>query len=153
MVNPESLTQCQPHEVGEIWVAGETVARGYWNRPEETEKTFQAYLSDTSEGPFLRTGDLGFLRDGELFVTGRLKDLIIIRGRNFYPQDIERTADRSHPSLRQGAIAAFSVEADGEEQLIIVQELEARKAPNDAEEIISASAPALLKNMKCKPME
>lgn len=138
IVNPESLMQCQPQEVGEIWVAGETVARGYWNRPEETEKTFQAYLSDTSEGPFLRTGDLGFLRDRELFVTGRLKDLIIIRGRNLYPQDIERTAERSHPSLRQGAIAAFSVEVAGEEQLVIVQELESRKAPNNSEEIISA---------------
>ncbi|MEG4112400.1 MULTISPECIES: amino acid adenylation domain-containing protein [unclassified Microcoleus] len=138
IVNPESLTQCQPQEVGEIWVAGETVARGYWNRPEETEKTFQAYLSDTSEGPFLRTGDLGFLRDRELFVTGRLKDLIIIRGRNLYPQDIERTAERSHPSLRQGAIAAFSVEVAGEEQLVIVPELQSRKAPDHAEEIISA---------------
>ncbi|UNU27128.1 non-ribosomal peptide synthetase [Microcoleus vaginatus] len=138
IVNPESLTQCQPQEVGEIWVAGETVARGYWNRPEETEKTFQAYLSDTSEGPFLRTGDLGFLRDRELFITGRLKDLIIIRGRNLYPQDIERTAERSHPSLRPWAIAAFSVEVAGEEQLVIVQELQSRKAPDNAEEIISA---------------
>ncbi|MEG5173406.1 amino acid adenylation domain-containing protein [Microcoleus sp. B3-D7] len=138
IVNPESLTQCQPHEVGEIWVAGETVARGYWNRPEETEKTFQAYLSDTREGPFLRTGDLGFLRGGELFVTGRLKDMIIIRGRNLYPQDIERTAERSHPSLRPGAIAAFSVEVAGEEQLVIVPELQSRKAPDNAEEIISA---------------
>ncbi|MBD0395815.1 MAG: AMP-binding protein, partial [Microcoleus sp. C1-bin4] len=128
----------QPPEVGEIWVAGLTVARGYWNRPEETEKTFQAYVSDTSEGPFLRTGDLGFLRDRELFITGRLKDLIIIRGRNLYPQDIERTAERSHPSLRQGAIAAFSVEVAGEEQLVIVQKLESRKAPDNAEEIISA---------------
>ncbi|MEG3902161.1 amino acid adenylation domain-containing protein [Microcoleus sp. B4-C5] len=138
IVNPETLTQCQPQEVGEIWVAGETVARGYWNRPEETEKTFQAYLSDTGEGPFLRTGDLGFLRDGELFITGRLKDLIIIRGRNLYPQDIERTAERSHPSLRPGAIAAFSVEVAGEEQLVIVQELQSRKAPDNVEEIISA---------------
>ncbi|MEG4815829.1 amino acid adenylation domain-containing protein [Microcoleus sp. K5-D4] len=138
IVNPESLRQCQPQEVGEIWVAGETVARGYWNRPEETEKTFQAYLSDTSEGPFLRTGDLGFLRDRELFITGRLKDLIIIRGRNLYPQDIERTAERSHPSLRPGAIAAFSVEVAGEEQLVIVPELQSRKAPDNAEEIISA---------------
>ncbi|MEG4631193.1 amino acid adenylation domain-containing protein [Microcoleus sp. AR_TQ3_B6] len=138
IVNPESLRQCQPQEVGEIWVAGSTVARGYWNRPEETEKTFQAYLSDTGEGPFLRTGDLGFLRDRELFVTGRLKDLIIIRGRNLYPQDIERTALRSHPSLRPGAIAAFSVEVAGEEQLVIVQELQSRKAPDNSEEIISA---------------
>ncbi|MBE9120384.1 amino acid adenylation domain-containing protein [Tychonema sp. LEGE 07199] len=138
IVNPESLTQCQPQEVGEIWVAGLTVARGYWNRPEDTEKTFQAYLSDTREGPFLRTGDLGFLRDGELFITGRLKDLIIIRGRNLYPQDIERTAERSHPSLRLGAIAAFSVKIAGIEQLVIVQEIESRKTPTNSEEIISA---------------
>ncbi|MBE9162167.1 non-ribosomal peptide synthetase [Tychonema sp. LEGE 06208] len=138
IVNPETLTPCQPQEVGEIWVAGLTVARGYWNRPEETEKTFQAYLSDTSEGPFLRTGDLGFLRDGELFITGRLKDLIIIRGRNLYPQDLERTAERSHPSLRLGAIAAFSVKIAGIEQLLIVQEIESRKTPTNSEEIISA---------------
>ncbi len=138
IANPHSLTQCQPHEVGEIWVAGETVARGYWNRPEETEKTFRAYLSDTGEGPFLRTGDLGFLREGELFITGRLKDLIIVRGRNLYPQDIERTAERSHPALRLGASAAFSVEVAGEEQIAIAQELESRKAPENAEEIISA---------------
>ncbi|MEG4490504.1 amino acid adenylation domain-containing protein [Microcoleus sp. D3_18_C4] len=138
IVNPESLTQCQPHEVGEIWVAGETVTRGYWNRPEETEKTFQAYLSDTSEGPFLRTGDLGFLRDGELFITGRLKDLIIIRGRNLYPQDIERTAEQSYPTLRLGANAAFSVKIADTEQLVIVQEIESRKTPTNSEEIISA---------------
>ncbi|MEG3918362.1 amino acid adenylation domain-containing protein [Microcoleus sp. T3_A4] len=138
IVNPESLTQCQPQEVGEIWVAGETVTRGYWNRPEETEKTFQAYLSDTSEGPFLRTGDLGFLRDGELFITGRLKDLIIIRGRNLYPQDIERTAEQSYPTLRLGANAAFSVKIADTEQLVIVQEIESRKTPTNSEEIISA---------------
>jgi acyl-CoA synthetase (AMP-forming)/AMP-acid ligase II len=89
IVNPETLTRCQPDEVGEIWVSGPSVGVGYWNRTEETERTFRAYLSDTGEGPFLRTGDLGFLQDGELFITGRAKDLIIIRGRNLYPQDIE----------------------------------------------------------------
>lgn len=138
IVNPASLTQCQPHEVGEIWVAGETVTLGYWHRPEETETTFRAYLSPTGEGPFLRTGDLGFLHQGELFITGRLKDVIIIRGRNLYPQDIERTAERSHPTLRPGANAAFSVEVAGAEQLVIVQELEARRAPEHAEEAIGA---------------
>ncbi|MCT7952156.1 amino acid adenylation domain-containing protein [Ancylothrix sp. C2] len=138
IVNPETLRECAANEVGEIWVAGETVARGYWNRPEETEKTFQAYLSDTGEGPFLRTGDLGFLREGELFITGRLKDLIIIRGRNLYPQDIERTAERSHAGLRLGANAAFSVKVSGVEQMVIVQELESRKVPANSEEILSA---------------
>lgn len=84
VAHPESLTPCSPNEIGEIWVLSPSVTQGYWNRPEETERTFNAYLADTGEGPFLRTGDLGFLRGGELFVTGRLKDLIIIAGRNLY---------------------------------------------------------------------
>jgi acyl-CoA synthetase (AMP-forming)/AMP-acid ligase II/acyl carrier protein len=125
IANPETLTQCRPGEIGEIWVAGANVAAGYWNSPEQTEQTFHAYLLDTEDGPFLRTGDLGFLRDGELFVTGRLKDLIIIRGRNHYPQDIELTVERSHAGLRPGCGAAFSVEAFGEERLVVVQELDA----------------------------
>src|SRR2546423_522199 len=89
IVDPESLTRCPDNHIGEIWVSGPSIAQGYWNRSEETERTFRARLADTGEGPFLRTGDLGFLQDGELFVTGRLKDLIIIRGHNYYPQDIE----------------------------------------------------------------
>jgi acyl-CoA synthetase (AMP-forming)/AMP-acid ligase II len=86
------------------------VAQGYWNRPEETKRIFNAYLADTGEGPFLRTGDLGFLRDGELFVTGRLKDLIIIGGRNLYPNDIELTVEQSHAAVRSGCCVAFSVD-------------------------------------------
>jgi len=124
IVNPTSLTRCLPNQVGEIWVLGSSVAHGYWNRPKETERTFRAYLADTGEGPFLRTGDLGFMKDGELFVTGRLKDLIIIRGHNHYPQDIELTVEQSHPALRLGCGAAFSVEVDGEERLAIAQEVE-----------------------------
>ncbi len=88
VVNPETLTECGQDEVGEIWVSSRSVALGYWDRPDETTRTFRAHLS-TGEGPFLRTGDLGFIRDNEIFITGRLKDLIIIRGRNHYPQDIE----------------------------------------------------------------
>ncbi len=122
IAHPDTLNRCSPNEVGEIWVSGPSVAQGYWNRSEETQKTFQAYLADTGEGPFLRTGDLGFLQDGELFVTGRLKDLIIIRGRNHYPQDIELTVEQSHPALRPSGGATFSV--DVLEQLVIVQELE-----------------------------
>jgi acyl-CoA synthetase (AMP-forming)/AMP-acid ligase II/acyl carrier protein len=124
VVDPESLTQCLSDRVGEIWVSGSSMARGYWRRPEETQQTFHAYLVDTGEGPFLRTGDLGFLHNGELFVTGRLKDLVIIRGRNHYPQDIEQTVDESHPALRSGCGAAFSVEVEGEERLVVVQEVE-----------------------------
>ncbi|WDD36942.1 amino acid adenylation domain-containing protein (plasmid) [Nostoc sp. UHCC 0926] len=130
IVNPETLTPCSSGEVGEIWVSGPSVGQGYWNRTEETEQTFHAYLKDTKEGPFLRTGDLGFLDNSELFITGRAKDLIIIRGRNFYPQDIELTAEFSHPSLRSGANAAFTVQVNNEERLVIVQELEFRAKPN-----------------------
>ena len=124
VVDPESLIRCPPDQVGEIWVSGPSVAKGYWGQPEETTHAFRACLADTGEGPFLRTGDLGFLHHGELFVTGRLKDLIVIRGRNHYPQDIEHTVEQSHVALRQGGCAAFSVETDEGERLVVVQELE-----------------------------
>ncbi|NEP50038.1 MAG: AMP-binding protein [Moorea sp. SIO3C2] len=123
IAHPQSLTKVEAGAVGEIWVKGPSVAQGYWNQPEVTEKTFNAYLADTALGPWLRTGDLGFIQDGELFVTGRLKDLIIIRGRNHYPQDIELTAENSHPALRPAYGAAFSVEFEQVEQLVIVQEV------------------------------
>ena len=124
IVNPESLTECRDGEIGEIWVSSDSVAQGYWNRPEQTEETFKAYLADTQVGPFLRTGDLGFLLAGELFITGRLKDLIIVQGRNHYPQDIEATVEKSHLGLRQGCGAVFSVEIAGQERLVVVQEVE-----------------------------
>ncbi|MBW4457030.1 MAG: AMP-binding protein [Nostoc indistinguendum CM1-VF10] len=124
IVDPESLTPCPDGKVGEIWVSGQSVAQGYWNRPEETKQTFHAYLVDTDEGPFLRSGDLGFLQDGDLFITGRLKDLIIIRGRNHYPQDIELTVEQSHPALRPSCGAAFALEMNGQERLVVVQEVE-----------------------------
>ncbi|AOX02682.1 hypothetical protein BJP34_27465 [Moorena producens PAL-8-15-08-1] len=124
IVNPQTCCRSASEEIGEIWVSGGSVASGYWNRPEATQKTFQAYLKDTGDGPFLRTGDLGFFSKGELFVTGRLKDLIIIRGRNHYPQDIELTVENSHPSLRSHCSAAFSVERDGEERLVVAGEVE-----------------------------
>ncbi|MFN6483917.1 MULTISPECIES: polyketide synthase [unclassified Nostoc] len=124
IADPELLTQCPANQVGEIWVSGLSVAQGYWNRPEQTEQSFQAYLADTGQGPFLRTGDLGFLLDGELFITGRLKDMIIILGRNHYPQDIELTVVQSHPALRIDCGVAFSVDMDGQEKLVIVQEVE-----------------------------
>ena len=126
VVDPESREELLAGRVGEIWIAGPSVARGYWRNPEATEREFHARL-DTGEGPFLRTGDLGFVRDGELYVTGRIKDLVIIRGRNHYPQDIELTAERSHPDLRPGCGAAFSVEVGGEERLVLVQEVERRR--------------------------
>jgi acyl-CoA synthetase (AMP-forming)/AMP-acid ligase II/acyl carrier protein len=123
VVDPETRRACGPREIGEIWLASTSVARGYWDRPAETAETFGARLADTGEGPFLRTGDLGFVRGGELFIAGRLKELIILRGRNYYPQDLERTVQGCHPALAGGRGAAFWVNEDGEEGVVIVQEL------------------------------
>ena len=119
IVDPDSRVPRPPEQEGEIWIAGPSVAAGYWNRPEETARTFGARLAGSGEGPFLRTGDFGFLAGdaataanagGDLFVTGRSKDLIILRGRNLYPQDVELTAERADPALRPGCGAAFAVE-------------------------------------------
>jgi 8-amino-7-oxononanoate synthase len=127
IADPDAKTTCAAGEIGEIWVSGPSMAQGYWKRPDVTEAMFHAHLLDTGEGPFLRTGDLGFMLDGELFVTGRLKDLIILRGVNIYPQDIELTVYRCHPRLRTDCAAAFAVEQGGREQLVIVAEVERHK--------------------------
>jgi amino acid adenylation domain-containing protein len=133
VVNPETQIACDGNEVGEIWVAGKSVAGGYWNQPEATKQTFHAQLADDTDKTFLRTGDLGFLYEGELYVTGRLKDLIIIRGLNHYPQDIEQTVEQSHASLRPGCGAAFSLELEGEEKLVVVQEVQRTRKAADKE--------------------
>jgi acyl-CoA synthetase (AMP-forming)/AMP-acid ligase II len=146
IVDPESRVPCPPDVVGEIWVAGPSVARDYWDHPEETAATFGGRLATTGEGPFLRTGDLGFVHDGELFVTGRLKDLIIIRGRNHYPDDIEWTVARSHPSLRAGSGAAFSVVSEGEEQLVVVQEIDRQDRQPDVDAIANAIRSAVMES-------
>ena len=140
VVDPVSADLSPPGRVGEIWISGPSVAGGYWLQPEITERGFRARLAgDPTAGPFLRTGDIGFYdADGELFITGRLKDLIILRGRNYYPQDIELTAERAHPALRPGCGAAFAVESDGEERLVLVQELERRTGDAPAEEVADA---------------
>jgi acyl-CoA synthetase (AMP-forming)/AMP-acid ligase II len=131
IVNPDLMTRCQPEEVGEVWVSSPSVAGGYWNRPDETDAVFKGFIRDTGEGPFLRTGDLGFLKDGEVFIRGRLKDLIIIRGNNHYPQDIEYTVEKSHASLRAGCSAAFSLEEGGEERVVVVVEVAAGPRAGD----------------------
>jgi acyl-CoA synthetase (AMP-forming)/AMP-acid ligase II/alkylation response protein AidB-like acyl-CoA dehydrogenase len=140
IVNPDTLKQCTPDEVGEIWVSSVSVAQGYWQRKTATQETFQAYVADTGEGPFLRTGDLGFIKEGELYISSRLKDLIIIGGTNHYPQDLEWTVEQSHPALRPNSSAAFSIQVDGEEKLVIAQELERRsiQKSEDIEEIFNA---------------
>lgn len=123
IVNPETFKECEKGIIGEIWIAGSNVASGYWCREEDTKKIFKAYISDVNEGPFLRTGDLGVIDNEELFITGRLKDLLIIRGRNYYPQDIELSVEKCDPAIKKGAGAAFSIFIDGEERLIIAYEL------------------------------
>jgi acyl-CoA synthetase (AMP-forming)/AMP-acid ligase II/acyl carrier protein len=124
IIDPESLAPCPPNRVGEVWVDSLSVAQGYWQNPTATEETFNAFISGTGEGPFLRTGDLGFLWRGELFITGRIKDLLIIRGRNVYPQDVELVAEQAHGALRPGCSAAFSIEQDEQEELAVVLELQ-----------------------------
>ncbi|HKH45252.1 MAG TPA: amino acid adenylation domain-containing protein, partial [Thermoanaerobaculia bacterium] len=142
IADPATGEERGPEEVGEIWVSGGSVAQGYWNRPEQSEATFRAELAGRPGARFLRTGDLGFLRGGELFVTGRIKDLIIVRGRNHYPQDLERTTAASHPALRGGAGAAFSVEGTGSESAALVQEIDPRRTA-EAEEALGALRQAL----------
>ena len=124
IVNPDTSVRCEPDQVGEIWVSDPSVAQGYWRRDAETEATFRANLADTGEGPFLRTGDLGFIQDGELFVTSRIKDLIIVAGANHYPQDIEWTVEKCHPDVRPSGVAAFSIPVDGDERLVVAAEIE-----------------------------
>lgn len=151
IVNPQTLAECASGEVGEIWVSSSSVARGYWNRPVETAETFRACLAGTGEGPFLRTGDLGFLVGAELFVTGRIKELVIIRGLNHYPQDIERTVQRSHPALRADAGAVFSVEENGDEQLVIVQEVDRLHRSPRVGEIVEAIRLAVTEEHEVSP--
>jgi len=133
IVNPVTSTQSDSKEIGEIWITGDSVGTGYWGKEDETKRTFQCFLEDTKEGPFLRTGDLGFIDQGELYITGRLKDLVIIRGKNHYPQDIELTVSNSHHELRKGCGAAFSVDVDGDEKLIILQEVKKGFSPDSLE--------------------
>lgn len=125
IVDPDSCVPCVDGQVGEIWTAGGSVGMGYWNRADATAAAFRARLAGT--GPngraFLRTGDLGVIADGRLIITGRLKDLVILDGRNYYPHDIEVAAERSHDNLRAGFTAAFSVEDGGRERLVLVAEV------------------------------
>ena len=150
IVDPQTCKSLPPGRVGEIWASGPSVAQGYWNRPEETRATFGAMLAQAdarsaaqsvakwrpNPGPYLRTGDLGFFDNGELFVTGRLKDLIIVRGRNHYPQDIEQSVEAATAIVRAGSVAAFSVEIDGRERVVVVAELE--RGRRDSDELVAS---------------
>ncbi len=123
IVDPETREICEPDEVGEIWLKGSSVASGYWNRDSESDDTFGGYIADTGKGPYLRTGDLGFMWDDRLYVTGRIKDLIIIGGQNYAPQDIELTAENCHPAIRRHCVVALSLDQDEQERLVLIGEV------------------------------
>jgi acyl-CoA synthetase (AMP-forming)/AMP-acid ligase II len=128
IVDPETCAPRGPGEVGEIWISGRSVAHSYWEQPEATEASLRARLTGGNGDRYLRSGDLGFLHEGQLYVTGRLKDMIIVRGANHYPQDIEYTAQDACPNIRPGCCAAFSYEENGEERVALVAEVERRRA-------------------------
>lgn len=138
IVDPETLLPCSADQIGEIWIKGESVAQGYWNRTEENALTFNAKLAGDGEGRYLRTGDLGFLYLNDLYITGRLKDLIIIRGSNHYPQDIELTVEKCHQYMQTAGGAAFSIDEDNEEKLVIVQEIDRQYRREDLTPVIKA---------------
>jgi acyl-CoA synthetase (AMP-forming)/AMP-acid ligase II len=143
IVDSEACTVRPDGHIGEVWVRGESVAAGYWGHPEETEQTFRARLADSDAEPYLRTGDLGFVRDGELFVTGRIKDVIIVRGRNHYPQDIEETVQAVHPALRKGCGAAFEETRDGRPGVVVVQEVDRRGRGLDVARLVADARQAV----------
>ncbi len=151
VVDPAEQTRCVDGTPGEIWVSGPSVAQGYWGQPDATAATFRARISNGSEEAFLRTGDLGVFHGGELFVLGRLKDLIIIRGRNLYPQDIEQTVEQSHAALRPSCGAAFGVDIAGEERLVIVQELSRHHRHGALDEITDAIRHAVVLQHEVQP--
>jgi acyl-CoA synthetase (AMP-forming)/AMP-acid ligase II/acyl carrier protein len=152
IVDPQTLKRCKPDQVGEIWVRGPGVAQGYWKRPDVSLETFAAQVAgDPDQSPWLRTGDLGFFVDGQLCIAGRMKDLIIIRGRNHYPNDIEHTAGSCHPALRPGGGAAFGIDINGSERLVIYQEVERTQRDADPEAIFAAIRESIAQSHEVQP--
>ncbi len=154
VVDPESRQIVPPGAIGEIWFKGASVAQGYLNQPVTSAEVFHACLANESQdGPYLRTGDLGFMQQGELYITGRIKDLIIFAGRNLYPQDIEAVAQASHPAVRTNGVAAFSVTADGNERLVVVAEISrnAKLTADDLENVEDAIAAAITRSHGLAP--
>jgi acyl-CoA synthetase (AMP-forming)/AMP-acid ligase II len=137
IADPETGRRCKDGEVGEIWFAGPGVANGYWRDPEETAEVFGARLADDPETPYLRSGDLGAILDGELYVVGRSKELIIVNGRNIYPHDIEFSAEAASPLVRSHCGAAFEMEVDGEIRIGILLEVDLPESDDGYEEIMS----------------
>lgn len=133
IVDPDSRQTSPENRIGEVWVKGSSNAKGYWNRPNLTEKEFRAYRADKGDGPYLRTGDLGFKRGAETFITGRIKELMVIRGHNYYPQDIEETVENGYPEILTNGTAAFTVDRQGEERLVVVSEVHRKIWPVSGE--------------------
>ncbi|MDD1515224.1 fatty acyl-AMP ligase [Priestia megaterium] len=154
IVNTDSLSKCASNEIGEIWVKGDSIAKGYFGRKQETNYAFNNTVKDTNENGFLRTGDLGFFHEGQLFVTGRLKDVIVLRGKNHYPQDIELTVEKADQAIISEASAAFSVDINGEEKLIIVAEIERKYRPRPHKEReLKGYLDSVLRNIRQQVME
>ena len=152
IVNPDNKQECAEGNIGEIWTKSDSVAQGYWNQTELTHYAFAATLPNYPDVKFLRTGDLGFVKDGELFVTGRLKDLIIIRGRNYYPQDLEFTVNNAHEAIRPSCGAAFAVDLDGAEKLVITYEVKRTHVRKlDTATVTKAIRTAVLQNHELNP--
>jgi acyl-CoA synthetase (AMP-forming)/AMP-acid ligase II len=140
IVDPATRRQLEGNWIGEVWVSDPCVTLGYWQRQRDTEETFQAFIADTGEGPFLRTGDLGFMSNGELYITGRIKDLIIVAGTNHYPQDIEWTVEHCHPAVRRNHVAASSFQEADEERVLVAPEVERGtiETREDVQEVVNA---------------
>ena len=140
IVDPEGHFALKPGHTGEIWVAGSGKCQGYWNNPELTLKQFRARLVDDTpyDDGYLRTGDIGFIHDGELYVCGRIKDMIILRGQNYYPQDIENVVEKSCNLIRHNCIVAFQIQEDSEPALAIVAEVKNPRALPEARKIAAA---------------
>ncbi len=151
IVDPQTCERLSANQVGEIWVESDSVAQGYWNNLEATSLAFHGSLANEHQSQFLRTGDLGFLHNEQLFVTGRTKDLIIINGRNIYPHDIESVAERAHEANRVGGVAAFSIDAGNTEHLVIAQELERGYRKFDPHEVTAAIREAVLESLEVAP--
>lgn len=156
IVDPRTCLPCASDRVGEIWISNGAVSAGYWNNPKRTDEVFGARIAapalDAALGPFLRTGDLGFVNEDELFVTGRIKDVLILRGQNHYPQDIELTVDRAHPLLKHDGAAAFAIRIADEERLGIAVEVDRRfKSDEHADEVLAAVRSAVAERHALQP--
>jgi acyl-CoA synthetase (AMP-forming)/AMP-acid ligase II/acyl carrier protein len=151
IVDPETKVIQPSYKVGEIWASGNSISLGYYGNPLISENVLRASPAGQDNPVWLRTGDLGFIYNDELFITGRLKDLIIINGRNFYPQDIEEVVEASHASIRKSCSAAFSIEYNGKERLVVVTELRRSIVPHDTGKIIEDIVSAISREFEIQP--